>query len=543
MPDHPTPPDQPVAGPARPFTRRRVLTLGAAGLVVAGAGVAGYERFGGGPGGSSPQLVGPGSRLVAATEAARATTGRVVTRTLTAAPVTVDLGGRTVSTSGYDGTVPGPVIRVNAGDRLDVRFLNQMADPTTIHWHGVALRNDMDGVPGLTMDPVAAGAEFAYSFVAPHPGTYWFHPHVGVQLDRGLQGALIVEDPHEPGGYDEEAVLVLDDWTDGWSEAPDAILARLARDGMGSGGMGSGGMGSGGMGSGGMGAGGMGSGGSGMGLVTAAQPLGTDTGDVVYPAHLINGRTPLDPVVVASAPGRRIRLRLINAGSDTAYRFAVGGHRLTVTHADGYPVQPVEVDTLILGMGERYDVIVTAGDGAFPIVASPEGKKDPAAVAVLRTTSGATPAAGARPVELDGRMLTYADLVPTAAAVLAVRPPERQLDLTLGMVNGGRQWVLNGVPFDQHQPLQVTAGQRVRITMRNQTMMFHPMHLHGHSFAVVTGSGSATAPGVRKDTVTVLPMQTLAIDLDTDNPGQWLTHCHNIYHAELGMITVLSYLA
>jgi FtsP/CotA-like multicopper oxidase with cupredoxin domain len=533
MPDRPTMPGQTVANLARAFTRRRVLTLGAAGLVVAGAGVAGYERFGGGPMASSPQLVGPGSQLVAATEAARATTGRVVTRTLTAAPVTVDLGGRTVSTSGYDGTVPGPVIRVNAGDRLDVCFRNQMADPTTIHWHGLALRNDMDGVPGLTMDPVAPGAEFAYSFVAPHPGTYWFHPHVGVQLDRGLQGALIVEDPQEPGGYDEEAVLVLDDWTDGWSESPDAILARLARDGMGSGGMGSGGMGS----------GGMGSGGSGMGSVTAAHPLGTDTGDVVYPAHLINGRTPLDPVVVTSAPGRRIRLRLINAGSDTAYRFAVGGHRLTVTHADGYPVQPVEVDTLILGMGERYDVVITAGDGAFPIVASPEGKTDPAAVAVLRTASGPTPAVDSQPAELTGRMLTYADLVPTAAAALAVRAPDSQLDLTLGMVNGGRQWVLNGVPFDQHQPLQVTAGQRVRITMRNQSSMFHPMHLHGHSFAVVTGSGSGAAPGVRKDTVNVLPMQTLAIDLDTDNPGQWLTHCHNIYHAELGMITVLSYLA
>jgi len=101
--------------------------------------------------------------------------------------------------------------------------------------------------------------------------------------------------------------------------------------------------------------------------------------------------------VVSSAPGRRIRFRLINAGSDTAYRFAIGGHRLTVTHTDGYPVQPVEVDTLILGMGERYDVVVTAGDGAFPIVASPEGKKDPAALAVLRTASGATPGGGRSP--------------------------------------------------------------------------------------------------------------------------------------------------
>jgi FtsP/CotA-like multicopper oxidase with cupredoxin domain len=512
------------------LSRRRVLGLGAAGLAVVGLGVGGFELTRR-PAAPSLQAIGPRSPLVAATEAARSTTGKVVSQTLTAAPATVDLGGRVVNTWAYNGQVGTPLIRVTAGDRLDVHLVNQLTDPTTVHWHGLALRNDMDGVPGVTMDPIAPSADFRYSFTAPHPGTYWFHPHVGVQMDRGLQGALVIDDPHEPGGYDQEAVLILDDWTDGWSDTPDAILTRLGRDGMSMGGSGgSGGMN---MGSGSM--GGMGS------SVSAAHPIGTDTGDVVYPAHLINGRLPQDPTTVTASPGQRIRFRLINAGSDTAYRFAVGGHRLTVTHADGYPVQPVEVDTVLLGMGERYDVVVTAGDGAFPIVASPEGKGDPAGQALLRTAGGTAPAVGARPAELDGRLLTYADLVPTAAAALSVRAPDRQLDLALGMVNGGRQWVLNGVPYDQHQPLGVTAGQRVRITMQNQTSMFHPMHLHGHTFAVVTGSGSSATPGVRKDTVNVLPMQTLAIDLDTDNPGQWLAHCHNAYHGELGMMTVMSY--
>jgi FtsP/CotA-like multicopper oxidase with cupredoxin domain len=519
-------PVQPAPKSSRPFTRRRVLTLGAAGLAVAGAGAAGVELFTRSPASPAAQI-GPRSPLVAATEAARSTTGRVVTQTLTAAPTTVDLGGRVVNTWAYNGGVGTPLIRVTAGDRLDVHLVNQLTDPTTVHWHGLALRNDMDGVPGVTMDPVAPAADFRYSFTAPHPGTYWFHPHVGVQMDRGLQGALVIDDPQEPGGYDQEAVLILDDWTDGWSDTPDAILARLGRDGMSMGG-------SSGTGSGGMGGMDMGS------SVSAADPLGTDTGDVVYPAHLINGRLPQDPTLVSASPGQRIRFRLINAGSDTAYRFAVGGHRLTVTHADGFPVRPVEVDTVLLGMGERYDVVVTAGDGAFPIVAAPEGKPDPAAQALLRTSGGTAPAVGVRPVELGGRLLTYADLVPTAAAALAVRPPDRQLDLTLGMVDGGRQWVLNGVPYDQHQALDVTSGQRVRITMRNETSMFHPMHLHGHTFAVVNGSDTA-APGVRKDTVNVLPMQTLAIDLDTDNPGQWLAHCHNAYHGELGMMTVMSY--
>lgn len=458
--------------------------------------------------------------MVAETEAARRSTGNVVRRELRAAPAVVDLGGRTVQTWAYDGIVPGPEIRVTAGDELRVSLTNALPDPTTVHWHGLALRNDMDGVPDLTQDPVAAGGGFDYAFIVPDPGTYWFHPHVGVQIDTGRQAALIVDDPDEPGGYDEEVVLVLDDWTDGMGDSPANILARMGRQGMDMGRMDMGGMDMG-------------------GTVSPEQPLGPDTGDVVYPAHLMNGRLPQAPVTVDSAPGRRVRFRLINAGGDTAYRFAIGGHRLTVTHTDGFGVRPVEVDTLIVGMGERYDVVVTAGDGAFPIVAVPEGKDDPAGMAVLRTSSGSAPAPDARPAELDGRLLEYGDLAPTDEAALERREPDRELELVLGMADGGRRWLINGAVFEEHQPLEINADERVRLVMRNESMMFHPMHLHGHTFAVA-GPGGA---GIRKDTVNVLPMQSLSVDLRADNPGQWLVHCHNIYHGELGMMTVMSYVA
>ena len=410
-----------------------------------------------------------------------------------------------------------------------MRFTNALPDPTTVHWHGVALRNDMDGVPTVTQDAIGSGRSFDYSFVVPEPGTYFFHPHVGVQLDRGLQAPLIVEDPSEPGAYDQETVLVLDDWTDGWGDSPPDILARLRRDGM----TGMAGMDMGGPSMGGMDMGGMPMGGS------AAAPLGQDTGDVRYPVHLINGRVPDAPSTINSAPGRRIRLRLINAGSDTAYRFAVGGHRLTVTHSDGFPVRPVEVDTLILGMGERYDVVITAADGAFPIVAVPEGKADAPGFAVLRTASGNAPPADTRPAELTGRLLSYADLSPTDEVTFSRREPDRQIDVRLTMANGGRQWLINGRAFDDHEPLDIEAGERVRLVMSNQSMMFHPMHLHGHTFALANGGGR----GLRKDTVNVLPMQRLAVDLQADNPGQWALHCHNVYHGELGMMTVLSYVS
>ena len=527
---HPsTPSTEPVA--ARPrLTRRRLLTFGGAGLLAAAGGTALAQSVL-----ASPAPVGPGAPAVLAAERARRRSGAVVRRSLRAAPASIDIGGKTVSTWAYDGALPGEGIRVTAGDELRVALTNDLPAPTSVHWHGLALRNDMDGVPGLTMSAVAPGSGRDYRFVVPDPGTYWFHPHVGVQLDTGLMAPLVVEDPHEEGAYDEEAVLLLDDWTDGLGPSPTQVLATLRRKGMdmsgdtaGTGATASGGMKS--MGSGAMKA---------MGTVDAAHPLGTDTGDVAYAAHLVNGRLPTAPVTVTTAPGRRVRLRIVNGGADTPYRFAVGGHRLTVTHADGFPVVPVEVDTLIIGMGERYDVVVTAGDGAFPIVAVPEGRDDAGGMAVLRSAEGGAPDAAARPAELDGRLLRYADLVPTDAVRLTPREPDRELELRLAMVDGGRRWSINGAVHGEHEPLPVEQGERVRLRMVNASTMFHPVHVHGHTVALVGPDGA----GVRKDTVNVLPMQTLAVDLQADNPGQWMVHCHNAYHAEQGMMTTLSYRA
>lgn len=504
------------AGRAR-LDRRRLLRLGASGAVLAGGAVLGGRALLGSSDPSLPPLVDPRSPIVASTERARHSTGRVVSHRLRPAATDIDLGGRTVRTWAFDDTLPGPEIRVRPGDGLRVDLRNGLPEETTVHWHGLALRNDMDGVPGLTMDAVPQGAGFGYAFTVPHhPGTYWYHPHVGVQLDTGLYGALVVEDPHEPGSYDEEAVLVLDDWTHGWGEGPADILARLGADGM------------------------QMTGGMDMSAdPTAAAPLGPDTGDVTYPAHLVNGRLPQAPHSVRTAPGRRVRLRVVNAGSDTAYRFAVGGHRMLVTHADGFAVRPVEVDTVVVGMGERYDVVLTVGDGTFPIVAVPEGKPDPAAVAVLRSGMGQAPGPGSSPVELRGRMLTYADLTPVDAVRLGHRSPDRDLEMTLQMIDGGRRWHINGAAYGDAEPLVVRAGERVRMTLRNDTDMFHPMHLHGHTFALAGRAG----PGARKDTVNVLPRSTLAVELEADNPGDWLVHCHNAYHGELGMMTRMAYLA
>ncbi|MBY8856813.1 multicopper oxidase family protein [Nocardia sp. CA2R105] len=480
----------------------------------------------------SRNLVQPDSGPVRAAEDARRAAGAPVRQVaLRAAPATVDLGGVQVQTWTYDGKLPGQEIRVNRGDVLHTTLTNALPAPTTIHWHGIALRNDMDGVPDLTQAAVAPGRDFTYEFTAPDAGTYFFHPHVGVQLDRGLYAPLIVEDPAEGKDYDTEAVVVLDDWLDGVDgRDPDKELRRLQAQGMA--GMSMGGMS--GMDMGRM--GGMNMGGMSMPTDPNA-PLGSDAGDIKdYPYYLINGRIGADPVTFSAKPGQRMRLRIINAAADTAFRVAVGGHQLRVTHADGYPVQPVTTSSLLIGMGERYDVIVELGDGVFPLLAAAESKTGQG-FALIRTGGGTPPAADVRPAELTVIPLTADKLDAAEPVRLPRRSPDKTLDLALGSDSKKYVWTINGEAYPDHTPLDIAEGQRVRLRLVNHTMMFHPMHLHGHTFQLVTPAGT----GPRKDTSIVLPMQTVEVDLQADNPGQWMVHCHNAYHGEAGMMSVLSY--
>ena len=271
------------------------------------------------------------------------------------------------------------------------------------------------------------------------------------------------------------------------------------------------------------------------GMEGMQSPLLGGAGDIAYPHYLVNGRAATDPVTLAAKPGQRVRVRFVNAGSDTAFRVAVGGHRMTVTHSDGFPVTPVPTDALLIGMGERFDVTLTLGDGVFPLVASAEGKKG-RGLAVIRTAAGRRPFADVPVPELSGQTLLGTDLSPSDSVRLDRRSTDRRHDLVLGGSMAPYRWTLNGKTFPDTEPLPVMQGERVRLRFVNQTMMFHPMHVHGHTFALARG-------GTRKDTVIVRPMQALEVDLDADNPGQWATHCHNIYHAETGMMTTLSYRA
>lgn len=484
---------------------------------------------------SGARLIEPTSALVARTEDRRQVAGsKLRDLTLTAAPAKIDLGDRIVNTWAFDGKVPGPTLRVNAGDVVRAQVVNDLPADLTVHWHGIALRNDMDGVPDLTQKAIAPGSSFTYEFTAPDPGTYFYHSHTGTQLDRGLYGALVVDDPTQPAA-DTDIPLLLDDWIDGTGQDPDDVMTDL-EDGMAGMDMSD--------------ASGDDSGMDGMDMGehsgmdgmdmggSSDSPLGADIADVQYPLYVVNGRAASDPRVYPVGAGETVRLRLINAASATPFRVAFGGGRMTVIATDGFPVQPVETDGLLIGMGERYDVeVIVPRQGSFPLVAAAEGQ-GMQGLMVLRAGAGKLPSPDVHPSALDGELLTLDQLKAAPEVALPAGSPDRTYKVDLSGSMAAFDWGITATEKGG-TTLPVRAGERVRLVLRNTTAMWHPIHLHGHTFQVVTEDGT----GPRKDTVVMTPKSTITIELIADNPGQWALHCHNIYHAEAGMVTTLNYLA
>ena len=433
-------------------------------------------------------------------------------------------GETDVKTWGYDSKIPGPLLRATAGDLVEITLANELSEATSVHWHGLAIINDMDGVPGVTQGDIEPGSEFKYRFVVPDPGTYWFHPHHGLQLERGLYAPFIIDDPDEHVDAEVDYVMVLDDWLDGTGTTPEEEYERIRADGMAMGDMS------------GMDHSSMDMGDS-MGMATSTL-LGGDAGDARYPFHIINGRSPQDTDTIEPLPkpGDRVRLRFINASADTAYRVAVAEHQMTVTHTDGYPVVPVEVDTFLIGMGERYDVTVEVKSGTWPVVALAEGK-DQKAGAILRTSdTNAGSNIKFEASELEGKLLSYSDLRAYERARLTPADDITTLDVSLTGNMMMSDWGINGKPYGENDPIAVEAGRWYSLNITNDTMMWHPIHVHGHTPQIGKAAG-----GVRKDTVNVLPGENIQLVFQANNPGEWMLHCHNAYHLEAGMATSLRY--
>jgi len=480
----------------RPGLNRRQLLGAALGLTVTGALAACGTR--------TVDAGGNSNALVAAPSGTP--TGPLKEFTLTAQQSRIDLGGTIVDTWTYGDQLPGKPIRLTRGERARITVTNQLPTHTSVHWHGLAIPNDMDGVPDVTTPGIEPGSTFTYDFDVPDSGTHWFHPHHGVQLDRGLYAPFIVDDPEDPGDYDHEWVLVLDDWIDGTGTTPEQVLDNLVNSG------------------------GQDHGHMGM--------SGHGGGDVTYPLHLINGRSNTDPDSITVKGGQRIRLRIVNAAADTLYHVGVPGHDLLITHTDGYPVQPRAAGSLLISMGERYDTVLTVGDASVPFIAAAVGK-DQHAHGLIRV-EGSSPPDRINPGLVDQQpvgveQLTSLESVRLPAAEIA---HEQRVVLEQGRT-GPYVWTINGKTYENTVPLTTGLGDTGRLNIFNHSMMPHPLHLHGHTFQI----GPAGGTGARKDTLLLTSHAQASVDYLANNPGNWMLHCHNGYHAEAGMTTRLDYTA
>ncbi len=424
----------------------------------------------------------------------------------------------------YNGTIPGPLLRVTHGQRVRVRYVSRVEAATSVHWHGMILPNGMDGVAGVTQPPVANGGEFLYEFAPSPPGTRWYHDHAfELAMPRGLFGMFVVDDPRETPA-DREFALVFHDVPD-WDSLQRALLgistAAMTEPAM---------------------PGAMEMDGSMPGM--GDEKMGDE---VAYLAHCIDGACYPQTRKLAVKTGDRVRLRLLNASPTQTRYVRLDGHALHVTHADGNPLaRPVVVDVLRMGSGERYDAVfeVTRA-GAFLLHAV---STDPlsAPQAVLVHTDGmenAPPQRGAS--GLDGaRIFSYAAAGGVAANPPALEPPGPAYHFVLG--GGGRgsdRWTIDGKTWPDTPKLYVAPGDLVTVRFVNASDMDHPMHLHGHIFELVEVGGTRLARPLAKD-VSLVPAgggtTTWRFKADAP-PGRWMLHCHNDVHMMDGMMTELVY--
>ena len=419
----------------------------------------------------------------------------------------------------YNGRVSGPEIRVRQGDRLRVIVENGLDEETTVHWHGVRVPNAMDGVPHLTQKPVSPGGIFTYEFPAVDAGTYWYHPHQRSfeQVGRGLYGPLIIEEP-EPIRVDRDLTWMLDDW-------------RITRTGQIRGDFGN------------------------------RHDISHNgrVGNIVT----INGR---EPDTFAVRRGERIRLRLINAANARIFALDFAGHDPRIIALDGQPVVPHAPDggMVVLGPAMRADIILdmTGKDASrhtvtdrfykdleFPLIDLVYG------AAPLRETPHDWPVdlpanplsepvvadAVRHDVVFNGGMMGGMVMREMGGRMGGDASGRGPMPMS-GMMHADKVWFVNGVAAEGHvmDPMLVLArGRSHVISMTNATAWHHPIHLHGHSFRVLSRNGRPTRHREWQDTVLMAPREKIEIALVADNPGDWMFHCHILEHQAAGMMGVV----
>ena len=476
---------------------------------------------------------------------------------------TVNFSGEDVQAMSVGGSIPAPTIEATVGDTLRVTFHNKMDVESSIHWHGVLLPNDQDGVPYLTTSPILAGKSFTYEYPIIHHGTYWYHSHTQLQEQRGVYGSLVLH-PKDGEKYkaDREYVAVLSDWT---NENPMQVLRNLKKDGdyyalkkdsvqswlkvfqygpeaiknrLNS-------------------------------SWTRMGPM--DLSDVGYDAFLLNGKK--ESVLDGLKGGETVRLRIVNASASSYQYVEFAGGPMTIVAADGVDTEPKEVDRLKISVAETYDVLVQLPDDnmAYEFRASAEDGTGYSSLwlgeghkMVARTIEkpnlflidhsmhdmdmgdmtmdsgdhsnmGHTMSAG----NTDIRMMNeYDGLRSPVKTTLPADNPDREVLLELTGNMERYVWSFNNKTLAEEDKILIRKGENVRFKFVNRTMMHHPLHLHGHFFRVLNGQGEYSP---LKHTVNVPPMQTVEIEFYANEEKDWFFHCHNLYHMKGGMARVVSY--
>ncbi|EQB29708.1 copper resistance system multicopper oxidase [Sphingobium ummariense] len=513
-------------------------------------------------------------------------------------------GGRSAHAVTINGTVPAPLIRLKEGQTVQLAVTNRLKEDTSIHWHGMIVPFQMDGVPGISFPGIRPGETFTYEFPIRQSGTYWYHSHSGMQEAMGHYGPIVIDPAGpDPVRFDREHVIVLSDWS---PVHPHILMKRLKQMG----------------------------GYHNFQKQTLAGLLAgkdqsfkermewgkmrmdpTDISDVTGSTYsfLVNGHGTPENWTGLFAPGERVRLRIVNASAMTNFNVRLPGLPMTVVQCDGQHVQPVETDEFQIGIAETYDVIVQPTEAKpYGLIAEAIDRSGlvratlapqaglVAPVPTLRqrplltmkdmgmdmsgmdmgqngvidlsqpandsmsghsmkmldpsvapnvpmgpgvATLSAMPAdrTADRPTgleDVDHRVLTYADLK-ALEPNSDTRPPTRSLDIHLTANMERYMWSFDGVKLSEGaEPIAFRHMERVRVTLINDTMMPHPIHIHGHFFQLVTGADAATNP--RKHTVNVLPGGKISFDLTADAIGDWAFHCHMLMHMHAGMMRVVT---
>jgi FtsP/CotA-like multicopper oxidase with cupredoxin domain len=481
----------------------------------------------------------------------------------------INITGKPVKSMVINDQLPGPTLEFTEGDFARIKVTNNMDVNTTIHWHGLLVPAEQDGVPYINTLPIKPDSTLLYEFPIKQSGTYWYHSHTDLQEQRGLRGAIVIHPKKETLQYDRELVLLLADWTD---EDPKKILANLKKDGD-------------------YYALKKGSVQSLYGFISNNAVgkwfqgrwtrMGTmDLSDIGYDAFLANGRKEFQFRDVI--PGERVRLRIINGSTSTYFYLEAAGMRLHVVSADGVNVEPFKVDELLIAVAETYDLIFTIpAEEAFELRATAQDGTGYSSTIfgsgkINRVKDRPRPNlyrmghAGMEHGSMEMKMNSdsehnqpksmkhnnmemmkmpvrhenaaaekfYYKLLKATRDTTVFGTAVREIPLTLTGNMETYTWSFNNNTISQADKIMIKKGEVARFILENKTMMHHPLHLHGHFFRVLVGNGKYEP---LKHTVDIKPMQTVIIEFYANEEKDWFFHCHNLYHARTGMARVVHY--